>query len=299
MPVPSFAECRAGRDFASRERRGPKVFFGTRRSLKRAIVWLGLLAFWGALLPAVSWGEKVQDLRPQGYVSDFAHVLNSDASNRLSNLCLEVQQKTGAQIAVVTIETLDDQPIEDFASKLYQQWGIGPKNNNRGVLILLVTRDHRYRVEVGYGLEPILPDGKVGGFGREAVPLLRQGDNAAALWLMTRRVADVIAQDKGVTLDSGPEPQAPETDDDDGGRRGVGFPVILLIFLGFSFLRFIFSLFRRGPRRRGSWWPWIIGPWIGGGGGGGWSGGGFGGGGGGFGGFGGGMSGGGGASGSW
>jgi uncharacterized protein len=254
----------------------------------------------GGLFPAVSRAEKIADLRPQGYVSDFAHVLNADARDRLNNLCLEVQQKTGAQIAVVTIETLDDQPIEDFANKLYQQWGIGSKSDNRGVLILLVTRDHGYRFEVGYGLEPILPDGKVGGFGREALPVLRQGDDAAALWLMTRRVADVIAQDRGVTLDSGPALGAPETEDNGQGRHGIGFPVILVVFLAFSFLRFIFSLFRRGPRRAGSsWWPWFIGPWIGGGGGGSWGGGGFGGGGGGFGGFGGGMSGGGGASGSW
>jgi len=212
--------------------------------------------------------EEVQDLRPEGYVSDFAHVLNADASNRLGNLCLEVQQKTGAQIAVVTIQTLDDQPIEDFANKLYQKWGIGPKSDNRGVLILLVTGDHKYRFEVGYGLEPILPDGKVGGFGREALPVLRQGDDAAALWLMTRRVADVIAQDKGVPLDSGPALGSPDNSSDDDRHRG-GFPIYLVFFLGFMFLRFIFSLFRRGPRRPGSsWWPWFIGPWIGGGGGG-------------------------------
>lgn len=267
-----------------------------------AVVWLAPLAIvlLGGLFPAVSQAEKVAELRPQGYVSDFAHVLNADATNRLNSLCLEVQQKTGAQIAVVTIKTLDGQPIEDFANKLYQQWGIGPKSDNRGVLILLVTEDHLYRFEVGYGLEPILPDGKVGGFGREALPVLRQGDNGAALWLMTRRVADVIAQDKGVTLDSGPALGSPETSTDDDRHRG-GFPIYLLFFLGFMFLRFIFSLFRRGPRRAGtSWWPWFIGPWIGGGGGGGgWGGGGFGGGGGGFGGFGGGMSGGGGASGGW
>jgi uncharacterized protein len=267
--------------------------------------WLVLLAIglfgelFGGLFAPVAQAEKVADLRPQGYVSDFAHVLNADATNRLNNLCLEVQQKTGAQIAVVTIETLDGQPIEDFSNKVYQEWGIGPKSDNRGVLILLVTRDHLYRFEVGYGLEPILPDGKVGGFGREALPVLRKGDDAAALWLMTRRAADVIAQDKGVTLDSGPALGSPENSNDDGRQHG-GFPIYLLFFLGFMFLRFIFSLFRRDPRRAGtSWWPWFIGPWIGGGGGGGWGGGGFGGGGGGFGGFGGGMSGGGGASGGW
>ena len=87
-----------------------------------------------------------------------------------------------------------------YAVALYQKWGIGAKGKDRGVLILLATQDHKYWTTVGYGLEPILPDGKVGGFGREAVPLLRSGDYAGAVTLMTTRVASVIAQDAGVTL---------------------------------------------------------------------------------------------------
>ena len=78
--------------------------------------------------------------------------------------------------------------------------GVGSKSTNRGVLLLFAIDDHQYRTEVGYGLEPILPDGKVGGFGREAVPYLRQGNYDAAIELMTRRVADTIAADHGVTL---------------------------------------------------------------------------------------------------
>ena len=74
------------------------------------------------------------------------------------------------------------------------------------MLILLAVQDHKYRIEVGYGLEPILTDGKVGGFGREAVPLLRQNDYNGAVSLMTSRVADVIAQDAGIEL-TGDRPQ--------------------------------------------------------------------------------------------
>src|SRR2546428_9259748 len=125
-------------------------------------------------LPALA--EKVEELNPQGYVNDFADVLPSQARTRIAAICKEVDQKTRAQIAVVTIRKLDGIPIENFASKLYERWGIGPKSDNRGVLILLAVDDRRYRVEVGYGLEPILPDGKVGGFGREMVPNLRSGD---------------------------------------------------------------------------------------------------------------------------
>src|SRR6476646_1870551 len=120
--------------------------------------------------------EQVKDLKPQGYVNDFAGVLSAEGKEKLTVLCMEVEQKTQAQIAVVTVSTLEGQPVEQFANDLFTAWGVGPKQTLKGVMILVATNDHKYRVEVGYGLEPILPDGKVGGFAREAVPLLRQND---------------------------------------------------------------------------------------------------------------------------
>ena len=263
----------------------------------KALQALGLIL----LVSTVSFAEKLKDLKPQGYVDDFAGVLSTDARARLTALCGEVDEKTKAQIAVVTIHTLAGDPIEDFANRLYQLWGIGPKSDNRGVLILLAVDDHRYRAEVGYGLEPILPDGKVGGFGRQIVPALRRSDYDAALLQLTGSIAAVIAEASGVTLTQGP-PAPP--DSGESNQPGIPwFVFIVLAFFLFGGLRFLLIPLMfggLGNRRRG-WWgggrgPWMGGPWIGGG----WSGGGFGGGGGGgFGGFGGGMSGGGGASGSW
>ena len=72
-------------------------------------------------------------------------------------------------------------------SIFFKQWGVGSKSTNRGVLILYAIDDHRARVEVGYGLEPILPDGKVGGFQREAIPLMRSRQYSQALLLVTVR----------------------------------------------------------------------------------------------------------------
>jgi uncharacterized protein len=175
---------------------------------------------------------------------------------------------------------------------LFEQWGIGAKGTNRGVRILIAIKDHQYRTEVGYGLEPILPDGKVGGFWREVVPLLKQGDYDQALKQNTDRVASVIAADAGVQLtgvSSVPEERAPPPS---GGISlgGVVTIIILIIIVLATPVRSILFwwLMMGGGGRRGGW-----------GGGGFGSGGGFGGGGGGFGGFGGGSSGGGGASGSW
>ncbi|HVB59081.1 MAG TPA: TPM domain-containing protein [Candidatus Acidoferrales bacterium] len=244
--------------------------------------------------------QNPAQLKVEGYVSDFGNVLSPSARDQLTALCTEVDRKAGAQIAVVTVKSLGGRPIEDYSIDLATRLGIGPKQSDRGVLILLALDDHRYRIEVGYGLEPILPDGKVGSFGRQAVPYLRANNYDAALLLLTRQVAQVIAADRGVTLTGAPAPAPPS---DDGGNGWPGGQIFLLFFAIFM----VYSILRGMGQGRGSrfnryggagWW---IGPLIGGGfrGGGGNWGGGFGGGGGGFGGFGGGSFGGGGASGSW
>ena len=249
--------------------------------------------------------DSLPKTKPAGYVNDFAGVLSQSGRDQLTALCTEVDQKTKAQIAVVTVKSLDGQAVEDYAVNLATKWGVGPKQSARGVLILIAPQDHKYWTAVGYGLEPILPDGKVGGFGREAVPYLRDGNYDAAILLITRRIADVIAKDSGVTL-SGSVAAPPARV---YHNRPSAVPSPLAIILGLIFLFILISnLFKRGGggiggsgRRPGSgWW---VGPMIGGmmGGGGGFGGGGFGGGGGGggFGGFGGGSFGGGGAGGSW
>jgi uncharacterized protein len=282
--------------------------------LKRTLttVFLLLMAL-GVCARARARAEQASQLKPQGYVSDFAGVLDPGARQQLMALCEEVDHKAGAQIAVVAIHTTGGVPIEEFSIDLAQRWGIGPKQNDRGVMILLAVDDHRYRIEVGYGLEGILPDGKVGGFGREAVPLLRARNYSGALLLLSRRVADVIAADRGVSLTSTPTfpPQG------EGGPPEQGYPppafllsslIFLLLFFGFPLLGWLLPLLFAGalsnPQRRrmyanrrpwflGGYWP---GTWPGGGyggGGRGWGGGG------GFGGFGGGSFGGGGASGGW
>ena len=144
--------------------------------------------------------EPVSQLKPTNYVNDFAGVLDPNTVAQLNSICQQVDEKAHAQIAVVTVKTLDGSDIESYAVALFKQWGIGAKATDHGVLILLATQDRRYRIEVGYGLEPILPDGKTGGFGREAVPLLKQNDYNGAVSLLTMRVADVIAKDAGIAL---------------------------------------------------------------------------------------------------
>jgi len=188
-------------------------------------------------LAVVLRAEPISQLHPSNYVNDFAGVLDASTLAQLNSLCQEVDEKAHAQIAVVTVKSLDGSDIESYAVALFKQWGIGSKSTDHGVLILLATQDHRYRIEVGYGLEPILPDGKVGGFGREAAPLLKQEDYNGAVSLMTSRVAEVIAQDAGVQL-TGARPRAPTAEQPDRGMPLGGIVVIVIIGLILLFTPF-------------------------------------------------------------
>jgi uncharacterized protein len=252
--------------------------------------WFGVAC--ALILVLIARAEPGAGLKATDYVNDFANVLDQNTIVQMDDICRQADEKAHAQIAVVTVHSLDGADIESYAVDLFHQWGIGSKSSNRGVLILYAINDHRARIEVGYGLEPILPDGKVGGFQREAVPLMRAGDYNKALLVVTSRVGGVIAQDAGVQL-TVPQPAPAPTEPAQHPSAGIsvgGIALLVIIVLVVLFT----------PLRSILFWMLFSGLFGGGGSGGGsWGGGGFGGGGGGFGGFGGGSSGGGGASSSW
>jgi uncharacterized protein len=240
--------------------------------------------------------ESVNSLpAPTGYVSDFAGVLSPSTKYSLENICGQVDRQAHAQIAVVTIKTLDDdEPIDDFAVKLEEKWKVGKKGTDRGVLVLFVMNPKKYRIEVGYGLEGILNDAKVGDIGRTMVPAASQGDFNTAIPLGVIQIAKVIAADAGVTLY---QPQrAPQYHRQ---QAPVQISLFQIILGGGAILLILFFLVKTG--NTGILF-FLLGSLMGGGGGGGYRGGrggGRDGDGGGFGGFGGGSSGGGGASGDY
>jgi uncharacterized protein len=262
---------------------------------------VGALLILFALAPAFA--DDIQRIVPKGYVTDLAGVIPAATRQRLESLCAELDQKTGAQLAIVTVRSLDDRPVEDYAVDLFKHLGVGAKKQDSGILLLLAPNDRKYRIEVGYGLEPIINDARAGDAGRSMVPFLRQNDFGSAVEVAAWQLAKYIADDKGVTL-SGAPPARPVSHRPRSEKSPIGlFAIFIILF-------FLFQIFGSTVRRTtgrgggmdGCWWllP-FLGGWGGGGrGGGNWGGGGsWGGGGGGFGGFGGGSSGGGGASGSW
>jgi uncharacterized protein len=276
-------------------------FTGSLRPLSRVCISL-LLFFCGSALCA----DDISKIFPTGYVTDLAGVIPSATRERLETLCTELEQKTGAQIAIVTVKSLDDRPVEDYGVDLFKHLGVGAKKDSTGVLLLVAPDDRKYRIEVGYGLEPIINDARAGDAGRAMVPFLRQNDYGSAIEIAAWQLAKYVADDHGVTL-SGQPPARPAATRS-RNRSPINFWA--LVFIGFIIFRILGAAISSTSGRRvgggmsGCWWllPFFLTGGGGRGGGGSWGGGGFGGGdsgGGGFGGFGGGSSGGGGASGSW
>jgi uncharacterized protein len=262
--------------------------------MKHISRWLAVVLL--VLTPAAFLtAEKVSELpAPSGYVNDFASVLSPSVKQKVEALCTQVDRQAHAQIVVVTIKTLDDQSIEEFATQLQDKWKVGAKGTDRGVLMIFVMTPRRGRIEVGYGLEGILNDAKVGDIGRSMVPAAMQGDYNTAIPLGVGEIAQVIAKDAGVTL---LEPQLQHQYHREPQQEPVHLSLFQLLLGGGAILLILFFLIKTGNL---GLIFFLLGNLMGGGGG---SRGGGGGrdrdGGGGFGGFGGGSSGGGGASGDF
>jgi uncharacterized protein len=222
--------------------------------------------------------------KPVGAVNDFAHIIGPEEARQIDALSREVLEKTGASVVVATVASLEGNEVADYVNRLYQAWGIGKQGEDRGVLIFLALKERKIRIETGYGVEGILPDGRVGEIlDRRVVPLLRTGDYGKGLLNAALAVSEVIARDAGVTLTGSPAPAPPP-----GARHRKGIDALTLLVL------FLILIPLLGTRQGRAMLPWILLLLMSGSGGRG--GGGFGGfGGGGYGGFGGGGSGGGGA----
>ncbi len=253
----------------------------SRHTHRALLTGIGIL-----LLPLIQLQEPQADRFPQplGYVSDYADILTAAEETRISAVCAQIETKTRAEIAVVTMPDIGGESEELYATELFETWGIGKKDKDNGILLFLTLAERRFRIETGYGLEGILPDGLLGQItDQKIIPFLRQGRYGEGFYSGTVAIAEVIAKDAGVQLSlEGPIPTPPPGTE---GTRPFRIPIFLIILIIFSIFggrMGLLPLLLLGgmPRGRGGF-------------GGGFGGGGFGGG---FGGFGGGMSGGGGVS---
>jgi uncharacterized protein len=233
---------------------------------------------------------------PLGFVSDFAGVIDAGTEARLTRRIQELKQKTGAEIAVVTLPTTQPDPVAERAVRLAEAWKPGDRDKDNGILFLVAVQDRELFIATGYGIEGALPDGLVGEIrDRTIIPKLKAGDLAGGIEAGVDRMAAIVAREYRVELTGNPSPEPPRAP-----RFSTSDLVILAIILLVIFGPYLLSMNdppgMRGRRRRRPR-GWEVGPPMWGGT---FGGGGFGGsGGGGFGGFGGGSFGGGGAGGKW
>jgi uncharacterized protein len=229
---------------------------------------------------------------PARLVNDFAEILTPAEEQLFEDSLVAFDRQTSTQIAVVTVPTLDDYPIEDYANKLFRAWGIGQKDKNNGILFLIAPNDRKMRIEVGYGLEGAFPDMIAADIIDGVKPYFKTQNYGAGIGY---GLFNIKAQVKGEYTAS--------TDYKDkydkAARKGKTKSGKGLGILGWAFILLLLFLFIRFPS---AMLGFLLGMLASGGrggrgGGGNWNN--FSGGSGGFGGFGGGSSGGGGASGDW
>ena len=140
-----------------------------------------LLCTLGIILSALVIGSSITFARglpsPVGYVNDFAAVLDSHVRFDLEARLVQLEKDTNAEVAVVTINSLEGEDINFFANDIFAAWGIGKSDKDNGVLFLIAVNDHLTRIEVGYGLESIITDSRAGRIlDIEVIPSFKKGD---------------------------------------------------------------------------------------------------------------------------
>jgi uncharacterized protein len=182
-----------------------------RRLALAALLWVLCQEVPGAAFP-----------RPSGHVNDFAGVLTADDRAYLENFLRTLERDMSAEVVVVTVTSLDGMAIEEYAARLFADWGIGDDAKDNGVLLMVAPAERRVRIEVGYGLEGSLPDGLAGEIIRTAIlPEFQQGNLRRGIGRGLDRISRIVRGDASAV----PTTRADED--------GTGLPLWLIVpFLG-------------------------------------------------------------------
>ena len=199
---------------------------------------LFLVGFLFLLLAQPVWAQEFPS--PEGYVSDFANILNPKTKQSLEQQLTQLEEDSSIEIAVVTVESLEGTTIDDYAVRLFEEWKIGKENEDNGVLFLIAPNEQKTRIEVGYGLEPVLPDAKAGRLlDNYVLPAFKNGDYEKGINDGAAAITEIV---HGEAIDLGEEKTA-ESEDGDG--------VWFLFAIVAIFLSYLSSFLSRSKR----WWP--------------------------------------------
>ncbi len=195
-----------------------------------------MIIFVGAVLCPVCAADKYPR-RGNTAVNDFANVLDAQNAARMEALAREVLEKTGTAVVVATVKEIgENEDYRMYANGLYQAWGIGKKGEDKGVLIFLAVKERRIRIETGYGVEGILPDGRTGEIlDKYVIPALRAGDYGKGLYNAVYACSAYIANDAGVQLTGAASPYRTKARAEKKGVSVFGiifFLIIAAVLLG-------------------------------------------------------------------
>jgi uncharacterized protein len=199
------------------------------RGLALAVAcWLALASLAWAGMPGQPWGR----------VSDFADVIPEAQEAQLTGLLEYISSSLDAEVAVATVASLDGLDVDTYANQLFNQWGIGDKEKDNGVLFLIAPHDRKVRIEVGYGLEPVLTDGRCGRILDEAVlPAFKAGDYGKGALNGTAQIMTFLLNRDSLPAETGPGPPSTASDSEEPDWKvKVAIVLFFSIFITIGFL---------------------------------------------------------------
>lgn len=210
------------------------------KRMRRIILLLGSL--W-MIASTCAWAAM--PAKPQGWVSDFAGIMSDTIKSQVNDLSVEVKRSTGDEIAVVTVPSLEGMSVEEYAVGLFKKWGIGEKGKDNGVLFLVAPIEHKARIEVGYGLEPVITDGRAGEIIRVTViPFFKAGDYDQGILQGSRQIAALLTGKDFVP--STPIPRSGQVTPSEPWPVKVGVILFFALFITLGFLALGAGLRQKG-----------------------------------------------------
>ncbi len=198
-------------------------------------------------LCSIAWSQELPV--PQKYVEDRANIISEISEKGLNGYLQELEQKTGAQMIVLTIDTTGDIPIETYAVELATRWKLGQKGKDNGVLVVVAKADRAYRIEVGYGLEGILPDSLCGTIGRTFfVPNFQNGKFSEGIFEGVVVMVHKIAEENNIKITG--MPSMSDLRKKAYERQNPYFSLIYLLVI----FPFLINYLLRRSRYSSYWW---------------------------------------------
>jgi uncharacterized protein len=143
--------------------------------------------------------------QPSGWVNDYANILTLDEKMQLNNLIDSIEKNTTAEIAIVTVYSLEGKPVEEAALNYMTEWGVGKENNDNGIVILVSPSERLYRIEVGYGAEGTVTDARAGRIGREILALyFKEKKYGEGLYLAVEEIGGLLKNDPSIVAEYSP-----------------------------------------------------------------------------------------------